>query len=259
MKKKTTFWVIPLWIMGLVFCAMNGYANGNQGTVTDIDGNVYRTVVIGNQEWMAENLRTTKYADGSDITTGVDSEGWSSEGAYAVYAHENVDGIQSGAQMADAYGKMYNWYAVTDPRGLCPEGWRVPSDDEWTEMTNYLINNYDHITRRNVGSVLKSRRQVNSPLGGDHDTSEHPRWDADDTHHGTDDFGFSGLPGGSRFAMGMVTGIGEQGIWWTSTEARGPANAWYRSIRYYGSVVQRGSNMSTGKNTGMSVRCIRAQ
>ena len=107
-----------------------------QETVTDIDGNVYETVVIGNQLWMAENLKVTHYSNGDEIPTGFSDEEWYSNdswlttGAYAIF--------ENNSSIAEIYGNLYNWYAVDDERGLCPENFHVPSDDEWKELEMFL-------------------------------------------------------------------------------------------------------------------------
>jgi len=118
------------------------------GTVTDIDGNVYQTVIIGNQEWITENLRVTKYNNGDDIPTGLNDSEWqnTTQGAYAIYPHDggetedDVEGINSDEEMIGAYGMLYNWYSVDDERGLCPAGWSIPSDEDWTQLINYAID-----------------------------------------------------------------------------------------------------------------------
>ncbi len=101
-------------------------------TVTDIDGNVYQTVLINDRCWMAENLMTTKYQNGDAIAyPGTGNEQWESNvsGAYAWYDND-ID-------WKDSYGALYNWYAVNNPAGLCPEGWHVPTHDEWQALVNY--------------------------------------------------------------------------------------------------------------------------
>ncbi len=227
--------------------------------VSDIDGNRYATVIIGNMEWMAENLRTTRYDDGTDIPAGLSDSEWESteQGAYAVFPHDNVDGVESEEEMVNAYGKLYNWHAVDDNRGLCPEGWRVPAHDEWAELLNYLMDKYDLSNDvddiEGVGNVLKSCRQVKSPLGGDCDTDEHPRWNSHDTHYGTDEFGFSVIPGGCRSFSGGFYGFGNLGYFWSSTEYS-PITAWSRSIgRGNGNVSQ----YYLLKELGFSVRCLK--
>ncbi len=230
------------------------------GTVTDIDGNVYPTEIIGNQEWIAGNLRVSKYNNGDAVPTDLSDDDWgnTTDGGYAIYDHNasNTDGINSPEEMVEAYGKLYNWYAVNDPRGLCPDGWHVPTDEEWTELVNYVVaQGYPNELHDpdGAGNALKSCRQVGSPIGGDCDTSEHPRWNSHDTHHGFDEFGFLALPGGSRGISGNYNGIGEFGNWWTATESSS-ADAWLRGmLNRFGFVARDDGN----KSNGFSVRCVR--
>ena len=240
------------------------YYDSEPGTVTDIDGNVYQTVIIGEQEWMAENLRVTRYNNEDSIPTGLSNDEWSitTNGAYAVFNHNhwNTDSINSPEEMVAAYGKLYNWYAVDDERGLCPEGWSVPDDADWTQLVSYLMNEYDYHNNywnsdiNGVGNALKSCRQVGSPLGGDCDTSEHPRWDYTyTTHHGFDEFGFSALPGGNRYTNGVFLSIGYYGGWWSSCEESTSDAKDIFIYSSYGSVHQEYFN----KRVGASVRCIR--
>ena len=227
--------------------------------LTDVDGNEYEIVIIGEQVWMAENLRVTRYADGTSIPTGLDNTSWenTTDGAYAIYPHSQIDGLNSDEEVVEAYGKLYNWYAVDDASGLCPAGWRVPTYDDWTELVDYVVEQgYPNNNEANgAGNALKSCRQV------DHDdkeceTSEHPRWDSDGTHSGFDEFGFSGLPGGyKRSSDGESLKVGEIGNWWSSN---GPdtysSEAFYMSLyNIYGFTIIDHNYM----NSGYSVRCIR--
>lgn len=223
----------------------------------DIDGNLYKTVRVGNQIWMAENLRVTKYNNGDDILSGINNEDWENleEGAFAVFPHETIDGLSSEAEVVQAYGKLYNWYAIDDDRNICPEGWHVPDKEEWAQLLNFLkdefnIENEDQTDA--AGNALKSCRQVDSPFQGCN-TSAHPRWESHDTHHGFDKFGFSAFPGGLRYTYGGFNWIGFFGYWWSSTEFSS-ASAWQQSIRRDSGVVQ-GTN--TKKTHGYSVRCVR--
>ena len=224
------------------------------GTVTDIDGNVYTTVTIDDTEWMAENLRTTRYANGDDIPGNLDSDDWldATEGAYAVFPHDDVSGIDSEEEMVDAYGKLYNWFAQDDDRGLCPDGWRVPTDAEWTSLTDYLIDNYSGIHSNNVANRLKDCRQEGSPIGGDCDTTEHPRWDSHNSHHGTDEFDFSALPAGARIG-GNFHFNGWYGYWW-SASAHSDEEAWSRTMMNSSGSVSRGYG---NKTNGGAIRCIK--
>ncbi len=231
-----------------------GISSGCPPSVTDYDGNVYNTVLIGDQCWMKENLKTTQYRNGTPIEyPGTNNSAWQSNttGAYAWYAN-NID-------WKDSYGALYNWYAVNNPNGLCPKGWHVPSDAQWTQLVDYVVaqsfpNQWDN--PNGAGNALKSCRQVNSPLGGDCNTAVHPRWDEDTWspyHHGFDEFGFSGLPGGVRSDDGNFYSIGSNGNWWSSTEYS-TNNAWFRDLYYYSGDVSRDYS---DKANGFSVRCVK--
>jgi uncharacterized protein (TIGR02145 family) len=213
-------------------------------TVTDIDGNVYNTVLIGDQCWMKENLKTNTYRNGTAIPNVTTANAWSNltTGAYVWYDNDIL--------WKDKYGALYNWFTTIDPNGLCPTGWHVPTNDEWTALTDNIGG-----TSSPHGNELKSCRQVNSPLGGACNTSEHPRWDEDIDYgnYGTDDYGFSALPGGSRDGYGGFGYVGYLGCWWSSTETSS-TSASFRSLRYYdGSVYVSFDN----KHYGVSVRCLR--
>ncbi len=225
--------------------------------VTDIDGNFYPSVIIGNQEWMAKNLRVTRYKNGDIIPTDLDNTDWeeTKEGAYGVYPHTLIHGLDTEIEVVKTYGKLYNWYAVADTRGLCPIGWHVPSDAEWVELMNYVVaQGYPNSNTVNgAGNALKSCRQVFSPLGGNCVTSEHPRWDSDDTNHGIDAFGFSALPGGIRAGGGSYGDVGTYGYWWSSEEGSA-IGAWEWDMSYgYGGI----SRDYGDKWLGASIRCLR--
>ena len=240
------------------------------GTVSDIDGNTYGTVIIGDQEWMAHNLRVTSYRDGSSIPTGLNNSQWenTTNGAYAVYPHGSISGLESATEVMEAYGALYNWYALDDNRGLCPSGWRVPCHDDWTQLEQYICNEvgntgcdtkfpYDNTTTgwrgNNEGNSLKSCRQVSSPLDGECATPDHPRWDSHGTHYGNDDFNFYALPGGTRSGIGNYTTIGSMGYFWSSTEVSS-THAWQRNIFNDQGGVARGHYP---KAAGISLRCVK--
>ena len=126
-----SFLTIFLSVFLLYFCSDSNPTKSENsedeiaGTVTDIDGNVYNTIKIGNQWWMAENLRVTNYHDGSAIPNITDGEEWSRLDTGAFCTYENDPGYVL------THGLLYNWYAATDNRGICPDGWHVPSDGDW--------------------------------------------------------------------------------------------------------------------------------
>jgi len=211
-------------------------------TLTDVDGNTYNTLQIGTQCWMKENIKTTTYQNGTPIPNVTDDDTWAdlTTGAYVWYDND--------ISWKDSYGALYNWFTTVDPNELCPEGWHVPTHDEWTALTDYIGG-----TSSPHGNELKSCRQMNSPLGGGCNASEHPRWDQHNTHYGTDDYGFSGLPGGLRDYLGTFHFIGYSGGWWSSTEDSS-SSAWSRYLKdNYGDV----NVTNNPKRRGRSVRCLR--
>ena len=150
-------------------------------------------------------------------------------GAYAIYNNDAANNT--------TYGKLYNWYAVNDSRGLCPTGWHVPSDVEWTTLINYLDPNADGGNYANIaGGKMKSTTGWTSPNSG-----------------ATNESGFTGLPGGFREYAGTYIFIGDDGNWWSSTEDYS-AGAWGRILVYYHSGVGR---YNSNKRLGFSVRCFR--
>ena len=213
-------------------------------TVTDIDGNVYATVTIGNQVWMAENLKTTKYKDGTAIPNVTDSNEWRnlSSGAYCWYDNDINNGT--------TYGALYNWYAVNTGK-LCPTGWHVPTDEEWAELENYLANNgynYDGST----GGGDKIAKALSNDSGWGSSTYEGAVGNTDYPKY-RNKSGFTALPAGYRYGYGNFDTIDYGGYWWSAIETS-TTNAWLRLVGYYDSYVNRGSY---GKSNGFSVRCVR--
>jgi uncharacterized protein (TIGR02145 family) len=254
LKAGTTYYVKAYATNGA------GTAYGNQQNfttieetvVTDIDGNQYQVIVIGQQRWLSSNLKVSRYRDGDLVATGLTDPAWqdASQGASAVYPHALVAGINSQSDMVEAYGRLYNWLAVTDSRGLCPAGWRVPTDEDWDELSGY-IGDADY-PEDVIGNALKSCRQVESPHPGDCATTVHPRWN-NSVNYGTDDFGFAAFPGGLRYSNGEYLGLGEIGSWWSSTSL-GDDNAWQRSIYHNSGIIDKSADI---RQMGLSVRCIK--
>lgn len=215
-----------------------GAAKPRFGFVTDIEGNRYRTVIIGKQEWMVENLRTTRFNDGTPMPQVRDDAEWGSLTSPALAWYENKPGDGNG------YGVLYNWYAVGTGRLLGPKGWRVPSHEDWTVFLTQVMGG-ESVTGGQVlmRGELKSRRT--EPDG-------HPRWNVPNTA-ATDETGFGALPGGHRSHLGVFNYQGQYGFWWSATS--GPSNfGWYRGMRYdNGHVFMASGN----KKNGFSVRCVR--
>jgi uncharacterized protein (TIGR02145 family) len=203
--------------------------------VQDIDGNTYNTVQIGTQCWTKENLRVTKYRDGTVIpldesggTTGNGTgQTWGNRntGARTVYGH-------SAANLA-TYGYLYNWYTVNDIKGLCPSGWHVPSDSDWTTLTTYLGGE--------------------SVAGGKMKVTGTTYWNNPNTG-ATNESGFSALPGGYRFIDGSFNYFRNNAFFWSATEY-GNNNAWIRSLNNEYGNVDRYNYFS--KHIGFAVRCLR--
>jgi len=201
-----------------------------QAIARDIDGNTYKTVKIGNQCWTQSNLKVSKYRNGDNIPTGLSNSAWANttSGAYAIYDNKRVnDGL---------YGKLYNHYAVTDSRGLCPTGWHVPSDAEWTTLENQLGGSSV------AGGALKSTATY--PTSGD--------WNSPNTG-ATNSSGFTALPGGLRYGNGDFYGMASIGYWWSSSVSSG-SFAWFRVLLYNTSDIGRGNYY---RSNGISVRCCR--
>ena len=202
--------------------------NITYGSITDIDGNTYKTVTIGTQTWMAENLKVTKYNDGIAIPNVTDNTAWSELTTGALCDYDNTP------SNSETYGKLYNWHAVNTGK-LCPTGWHVPSDAEWTELTDYL--------GENAGGKLKATGTIEAGTG---------LW-YDPNTGATNETGFTALPGGGRDSDGAFDGIGSVGYWWSATES-GTSDAWFRGMIYDYSSVGRDHH---NKGLGFSVRCLR--
>lgn len=186
-----------------------------------------QTVTIGTQTWMTKNLNVSTFRNGDPIPQAKTNEEWEKAGeegkpAWCYYDNDPKNG--------EKYGKLYNGYAVTDSRGLAPKGYHVPSDEEWTILTDYL------------GGVEKAEAKMKS------------KNDWYDDGSGTNSSGFSGLPGGSRDGGGKFAYLGETGDWWSSTEYS-TNGAWQLYLGNDG--IGSGDMYDSGKEKGFSVRCLR--
>lgn len=227
MKKKN--WFYPLIVIGVFLIITSNCRqdddDSNNSTVKDIDGNIYHTVTIGTQVWMAENLKVTKYNDGTAIPNVTNGTTWANltTGAYCWYNNE--------INNKSSYGALYNWYAVNTAK-LCPAGWHVPSDAEWTTLTTYL-----------GGEDI---------AGGKMKETGTTHWEFPNTG-ATNGSGFSALPGAYRFYNGYFNDVGYTGYWWSATESSTTTSAWYRDLSYIYSSVYR---YYINKELGFSVRCV---
>lgn len=204
--------------------------------VSDIEGNNYKSIILGTQEWMQENLKVGKYRNGDAIPTNLGDSAWegTSSGAYEMYkdVSENT-----------TYGKLYNFYAVSDPRGLCPTGWHVPTDSEWYTLENFVdpsfndpkVEGYDRGT--DAGGKLKAVSSIwRSPNIG-----------------ATNSSGFTALPGGCRPYYGSIFNIGYGACWWSSTLISSE-KAMARQL-YHNFVNSHRFGLE--QTFGLSVRCLK--
>ena len=221
--KKT----IKLLSVSFVLMAQASFGEG----VRAQEDNTYKSVEIGKQEWMAENLNVSEFRNGDPIPEAKTNSEWYKTGnegnpAWCYYDNDLANG--------EKYGKLYNWYVVNDPRGLCPEGWHVPNVAEWITLVDYLGG------EDVAGKKMKSTSFWN--LGG----------------KGTNESGFSGLPGGGRDDGGtfgdinVACVVGDYGGWWNSTVS-GTNDAWGRRLYYYIGYI---FSYTTIKKDGISVRCL---
>jgi uncharacterized protein (TIGR02145 family) len=216
------------------------------GDPVNYHGHDYATVQIGEQCWFAENLRTEHYSNGDAIPANLSDSEWSSttSGAVAVYGEDaGCDNYSPDGDACDPawslneYGRLYNWYAVDDARGLCPTGWHVPTDGEWMTLEMEL-------------GMSASDANSTGWRGTDQGTQMKTTygWYGD---NGTNSSDFSGLPGGYRSSLGYFTNAGEYGNWWSSLPSG--SNVWFRSLRT--PAVYR--NYFNLLRSGHSVRCLR--
>jgi uncharacterized protein (TIGR02145 family) len=208
----------------LITIALLVITNSLTAQVTDKDGNHYDTVMIGEQEWTAENLNVSHFRNRDSIPEIEDIKEWQKAGdkgkpAWCYYNSDSVSG--------KIYGKLYNWYAVSDPRGLAPDGWHIPSTSEWGSLEGYLGSD------NTAGTKMKVTKG----------------WD------GTNTSGFTALPGGYRNNSSAFVHISSIGSWWSSSETTSDTtSAWSRSLGYGDGVVSRSYD---SKRVGLSVRCIK--
>ena len=212
-------------------------------TVTDIDNNVYNIVTIGDQIWMAENLKTTRYADGSEIPNVTNEVNWlelgdnNTDKAYCFYNNQT--------EMFNAYGALYTWAAAMNGalssnetpsqiQGACPNGWHLPSDDEWTALTATVAA--DHYP--DISNALKAKSV----------------WDEADIG---DDYGFSALPGGRVNIdqdLDFFLGEGEHTTWWSSTQSSETTIYTYQLDKGWNDLFRA---IHSNKSSGFYIRCIR--
>lgn len=234
---KKLFFSTAVLLFAMISCNTENEPSDNPfatGTVKDIDGNQYKTIKIGTQTWMAENLKTTKYNDGTAIHNIIGDEAWGSftTGAYCWYDNDEET-------YKNKYGALYNWYAVNTGK-LAPKGWHVPTDDDWTILEDYVSTHTGA-----SGCIVKALAARTS-------------WDCEgyigdlcNDPATNNSSGFTALPGGGRYDGGFG-GAGHLTIWWSST-TNVTNLAWARELSSYGDFY-RDDDTRYG---GFSVRCVR--
>ena len=248
MQTNMKFYAVTLLYLGLTGCQTN--------SVKDIEGNVYSTITIGTQVWMAENLKTTRFSNGDLIVTTVPStlviEGENTPEYQWAYA-----GNESNVAI---HGRLYTWYVATDIRNVCPTGWHVPTDAEWTNLTEFLIKNgYGYGAGYKGMDIAKSMSATSG-------------WVADDIpgsvgndQTSNNSTGFTAFPSGGRLEDGNFYNIGHIGCWWSATESTGfmqclsgvfvnAQGGVFRDIYHDYCYVNSYSNNT---HYGMSIRCLK--
>ena len=219
-------------------------------TVTDIDGNVYETIQIGEQLWMAENLKVTQYNNGDPITHVTNNGDWGSydEGQYGIYDND--------PSYAETYGNLYNWAVVDDSRGVCPEGWHVPSDDEWKELEMAVgMSQAEADDTGHRGTNEASKLAGNAVLWNEGDLKDNARFGVS---------GFNALPSGYHVTSNNVAGyygIGSLAYFWSSSDfiyydpysGNDIIVVWTRSLSNDNASVFRFYDV---RQHGFSLRCV---
>lgn len=205
--------------------------------VVDADGNNYSTIVYGNgQEWMNSNLNVSVYRNGDNIPTTTQNPQWSNttSGLMAEYNHDSNN--------SDIYGKLYNWYVVNDGRGVCPMGWKVPTENDFNILLNYL----DPSANGNSNIAGGKMKKVGTLQAGN------GFWSTPNTS-ATNEANFSALPGGYRITNGTFSFLNQYAYWWTSTEVSTIESIFFR-VDYDNAAL---NNNFSQENSGFSIRCLK--
>ena len=224
MKKSIIFVAAIILFCGTLYAQFNDKLT--YGEVKDFEGNTYKTIQIGTQTWMAENLRTSTYSNGLPIENIIDHIEFGSyqNGAWVHFSNNPSYNIP--------YGKLYNWYAVINTNQICPSGWHIPTDSEWTTLTTFLGGE--------------------SVAGGKMKSTGKEYWQAPNTG-ATNSSGFSGLPAGSGPSDPKLGSVGSYGIWWglIGNVAAEPA---FHRLSYNNKKIE---HFNTSTSWGLSIRCIK--
>ena len=239
---KNKFRIPQIFFFILALLLIHSCKKTKDNFIKDIDGNVYTSVKIGTQGWLVENLKTTKYLNGDLIgttttaTLDITSE---TEPKYQWAYDGNENNVPT-------YGRLYTWFTITDSRGVCPTGWHVPIDAEWTILTDYLTNNGygyggsgDNIAKSMAATSGWTTVTTVGTIGNDQASNNSS--------------GFTALPSGGREFTGSFYSIGSGCFWWSSLESS-PLGAYYRYMRFNDFSV---NILGNAKKVGFSVRCLK--
>ncbi|MBN2788937.1 MAG: fibrobacter succinogenes major paralogous domain-containing protein [Candidatus Delongbacteria bacterium] len=237
MKNIINITIVSIIILLLVNCTNEDITvepdpfvdhTGEVGSVTDIDGNVYATIGIGSQIWMAENLKVTHYRNGDPVPNLTDNTEWSNttDGAYCYYNND--------PNLAEVYGLLYNWYAVKDNRNIAPEGWHVPTEEEWDILINWLGG------EEIAGSKLKESGNAHWISNSDADNES----------------GFTGLPGGMKLGIYYIN-LYNQGVFRTSSYWNIGGQYWPVNYSLHCDSINCDTYTLPYKEMGVSVRCVK--
>lgn len=207
------------------------------GTVTDRQGNVYNTVKIGNQWWMAENLKVKVYNDSTPIMEVKPSD------HDTVWADTNVGAFCS---IDSRYGLHYNWFVISNSKKIAPVGWHVPGDEEWKTLEKELGMSKEEADKTSWRGNNESEKLIPESSVGWSSTGS--------TVYGTNESGFSALPGGCRLFNGTIGEVTGTAFWWSSTSARKGTSGWYRNVSSSHKTIFR---YYADKNYGMTIRCVK--
>ena len=237
MKKNISF----QFILFIVFVTLNSCKKTDEATktnetstVTDIQGNVYKTVKIGDQWWMAENLKVKVFNDSTKISlVSVNSND-------TIWSNKKIPAI---CVVDSTFGALYNWYVVNDSRKIAPKGWHIPSDEEWKTLEKTLGMSNDEVSKTAWRGANEAEELIIESSKG---------WQIPTIAFGTNSSGFSALPSGCRVFNGTINSEKNTAFWWTSTTSN--SEAWYRYIDGQQKKIFR---QHTYKEYGFSIRCVK--
>jgi len=211
---------------------------GTVGTVTDIDNNVYQTIKIGKQWWMTENLKVIHYRNGDALPNVIDNDEWKelTTGAYCHYENDSSN--------VATYGKLYNWYAISDTHSIAPEGWHIPTDDEWKELEIFLGMSQNEVDKMEWRGTDEGGKLKETGVA---------HWYSPNTG-ATNEYGFTALASGNRnYKDGHYNNLGFSTTFWLMSDYNS-TSTWHRSLRWGDSDIHRTDKYD--KKDGFSVRCI---